>query len=221
TTILAKITDGVVIADPSGRVIYLNEAARQLLHVASPTEADDRIAKLDHPFTGLLSRDGRPLAEDELPIVRAALHGETMIGIEMRIRRSGGKETIMEGSATPVVAENGLRLGAVMTLHDVTAQRDLERQKDEFLANVSHDLRTPLTAIKASIGVVLANEQPGTPEPLHRMFVNIQLEADRMAALVSDLLELTRLQAKRVPFRPLRCDLRELALRSAREIEPL
>ncbi len=221
TTILGKITDGVVIADPSGRAIYLNETARQLLQIASPTEAADRITKLDHPFAGLLSRDGRPLAEDELPIVRAALHGETIIGAEMRIRRAGGKETIMEGSATPVVTETGLRLGAVMTLHDVTAQRDLERQKDEFLANVSHDLRTPLTAIKASIGVVLANEQPGTPEPLHRMFVNIQLEADRMAALVSDLLELTRLQAKRVQFRPLRCDLRDLVLRSAREIEPL
>lgn len=220
-TILGKITDGVVIADPSGRVIYLNDAARQLLQIASPNEARDRIANFDHPFVGLLSRDGHPLSEDELPIVRAALHGETIIGSEMQIRRADGKETIMEGSATPVVAENGLRLGAVMTLHDVTAQRDLERQKDEFLANVSHDLRTPLTAIKASIGVVLANEQPGTPEPLHRMFVNIQLEADRMAALVSDLLELTRLQAKRVQFRPHHCDLRDLVLRSAREIEPL
>ena len=72
--------------------------------------------------------------------------------------------------------------GAVLTLHDVTAQRALERQKDEFLANVSHDLRTPLAAIKASIGVVLANEPPGTPEPLHRMFVNIDRAADRMGA---------------------------------------
>ncbi len=221
TTILAKITDGVVIADPSGRAVYLNEAARRLLQVAAPDAANDRISKLDHPYSGLLSRDGHPLTDDELPIVRAAVHGETVIGTEMRIRRAGGKETVMEGSATPVVTENGLRLGAVMTLHDVTTQRDLERQKDEFLANVSHDLRTPLTAIKASIGVVLANEQPGTPEPLHRMFVNIQIEADRMAALVSDLLELTRLQAKRVQFRPVHCDLRDVVLRSAREIEPL
>jgi signal transduction histidine kinase len=97
----------------------------------------------------------------------------------------------------------------------------LERQKDEFLASVSHDLRTPLTAIKASIGVVLANEPPGTPEPLHRMFVNIERAADRMAHLVVDLLELTRLQAGRVELRPVCCDLCELARRSAHAIEPL
>src|SRR6266516_6632630 len=106
-------------------------------------------------------------------------------------------------------------------IRDITAQRSLEREKDEFLGNVSHDLRTPLAAIKASIGVVLANEPPGTPEPLHRMFVNIDLAADRMAKLVADLLELTRLQAGRAQLRADRCDLRTVALRSARAIEPL
>ena len=108
-----------------------------------------------------------------------------------------------------------------MTLHDVTAQRDLEQRKDEFFANVSHDLRTPLTAIKASIGVVLANEPPDTSEPLHRLLTNIDLAADRLVSMVSDLLELTRLQAHRVQFQPRLCDLRDIAHHSARSIEPL
>jgi PAS domain S-box-containing protein len=220
-TILGKIADGVVIANPSGHVIYLNETARRLLLASDKSSAPDQILSHDHPFAGLLSKDDRPLREDELPIVRAALHGETVIGAEMRTQTATGQEMVFEGSAAPVVGDSGVRLGAVMTLHDVTAQRNLERQKDEFLANVSHDLRTPLTAIKASIGVVLANEPPGIPEPLHRMFVNIQLAADRMAVLVSDLLELTRLQAKRVQFQPVNCDLRDIARRSARSIEPL
>src|SRR6266516_2532289 len=106
-------------------------------------------------------------------------------------------------------------------IRDITAQRSLEREKDEFLGNVSHDLRTPLAAIKASIGVVLANEPPGTPEPLHRMFVNVELAADRMAKLVDDLLELGRLQAGQVRLRVDRCDLRALVQRTARSVEPL
>jgi signal transduction histidine kinase len=100
-------------------------------------------------------------------------------------------------------------------------RQELERQKDEFLANVSHDLRTPVAGIKASIGVVLANEPPDTPEPLHRMLVNIDLAANRMAKLVADLLELTRLRAGRVLLHPVQIDLREVAVRSVRGIEPL
>jgi len=101
------------------------------------------------------------------------------------------------------------------------AREAAERLKDEFVANVSHDLRTPVTAIKASVGVVLANEPPGFPAPLHRMLVNADLAADRLEALVSDLLELTRLQAGRVPFAPERQDLRALARRAAAAVEPL
>jgi PAS domain S-box-containing protein len=101
------------------------------------------------------------------------------------------------------------------------ARTEAERLKDEFLANVSHDLRTPVAAVKASIGVILANEPPGTPEPLHRLLVNIDLASDRMVKLVSDLLELTRLQADRVRLERDWHDLRLPALRASRSIEAL
>jgi PAS domain S-box-containing protein len=192
--ILGQIADAVLIADRTGRITFINQAARRLHGLAPDLEFANGITNGYH----LLTPDGRPYPPQERPLVRAALRGETVIDAELRIRRADGTEVIALGSATPVVAEDGTQLGAVLTLHDVTAQRALERQKDEFLANVSHDLRTPLAGIKASIGVVLANEPPSTPGPLHRMFVNIDLAADRMSSLVADLLELARFQAGRV-----------------------
>jgi PAS domain S-box-containing protein len=215
--ILRQIVDGVMIADPTGRITFANEAARRLHGMADPSRAADGQSA---PFQ-LLTLDGEPYPPARRPLVRAAVHGETVVNAELRIRAQDGTETVVQSSATPVLAENGTRLGAVVTLHDVTAQRALERQKDEFLSNVSHDLRTPVTAIKASIGVVLANEPAGTPEPIHRMLVNIDLAADRMAQLVADLLELARLQAGRAQLQPAQTDLRALALRVARAIEPL
>ncbi|MBI3965559.1 MAG: hypothetical protein HY329_07990, partial [Chloroflexi bacterium] len=86
---------------------------------------------------------------------------------------------------------------------------------------ISHDLRTPLTAIKASIGVVLANEPPGMPEPLHRMLLNIEHGADRMGRLVADLLELARIRAGRARPQLALCDLHELVRRTAEHVEPL
>jgi signal transduction histidine kinase len=108
-----------------------------------------------------------------------------------------------------------------MTIYDVTAQRTLEGRKDEFFANVSHDLRTPLAAIVASIGVVLANEPVDMPAPLHHMLVNTEQAAERMAGLVDNLLDLTRMQAGRVQLLRAHHDLRELAQRMAGAIEPL
>jgi signal transduction histidine kinase len=100
-------------------------------------------------------------------------------------------------------------------------RRDLERQRDEFFSSVSHDLRTPVAAIKAAIGVVLANEPSNMPPALHRLLGNIDMAADELARLIEDLLEVARLQAGRVELWRSSVDLREVVARAVRALEPL
>jgi PAS domain S-box-containing protein len=214
---LGQIADAVLIADPQGCVTFANAAAQRLFGRPALAHATDA-CELPWP---LHTTRGEPLASDDHPLTRAARCGAASVEDEWTIPRAGGATAIVQGSAVPVLADDGTRLGAVLTLRDVTAQRDLERQREEFFANASHDLRTPLMAIKAAIGVVLANEPPGTPAPLRRMFTNIDGAADEMARLVEDLLELARLRAGRALFAPLLRDLREVAEQAARTIEPL
>src|SRR5262249_25754016 len=90
----------------------------------------------------------------------------------------------------------------------------------EFISHVSHDLRTPLAAIKASIGVVLANEPPGTPEPLSRMFRNIDRAADQLNAMIANLSESVRLRGGRDALRCELTELNELMHRVVRLAEP-
>jgi phosphoserine phosphatase RsbU/P len=102
-----------------------------------------------------------------------------------------------------------------------SARAELERQRDEFFSSVSHDLRTPVAAIKAAIGVVLANEPANMPAPLHRLLGNIDLAADELTKLIEDLLEIARLQAGRVTLWRMPVDLRDVVKRAAHAIEPL
>jgi PAS domain S-box-containing protein len=209
--ILGQIADGVLIGDQHGRIVFANVAACDLL--GRPAEV------LVGTFLGQIARVAH--SDEPTPLARAALTGERIDEVELQIRRPDGTTSIAEGSATPVLAEDGGRIGAVLTFRDVTARRELERQKEVFFADASHNLRTPVATIKASVEVVLENEPADLPEPLHRLLANIDREADRMSTLVDDLLDLARLEAGRLRFTPIRCDLRSIAERAARSIEPL
>jgi signal transduction histidine kinase len=194
--VLRRVADGVATLDPAGRVTFLNRAARELLGAGA----------------------GELAAH---PLAAAALRGEAVVDAELTLERAGRPAAVVLGSATPVALADGRPLGAVLTLRDVTAARAQERERDEFFANVSHDLRTPVAVIRSSLGVVLANAPPELAPALRRMVVNADQAAERLAGLVADLLELARARAGRVVLRRARVDLRALARRAAGQVEPL
>lgn len=200
----------MLIAKPEGRVTFANPTAYQFFGYPAGNPAAGLTWALHDQTTALAARRAP-----------AGLRRVARRGDRFRWRVDdpppGSATTIVQGSAVPVLADDATRLGAVLTLRDVTTQRDLERQKEEFFANASHDLRTPLMAIKAAIGVVIADVRPPPPLPRsRRMFTNIDGAADEMARMVEDLLELARLRAGRALFSPLLRDLREVAERAAR-----
>jgi signal transduction histidine kinase len=218
--ILRQIADGVIIINQQAAITFANLVAQRLYAAAGiALHAGQRIGAFP-----LLTSTGELYPRDALPLVRALATGEPVVDVEWRLRRPGQPahdDIWIQGSATPVYTEDSALLGAVLTFREVTAARAHAQQKEEFFANASHDLRTPLAAIKASIGVVLANEPPGVTPPLHRLLQNIDQAASEMARLVDDLLELARLESGQTRLRLARHDLRELAQHAAEAIAPL
>jgi PAS domain S-box-containing protein len=135
--ILSQIVDGVIIADPAGRVTFINDAALRL-HGATNEHA---LTAHEGLISQALTLDGQVSPPHELPLARAVFRDETVVAAEWRIRRPDATEIIAQGSATPVVAEDGQRLGAVLVLRDITTQRMLEHQKDDLLAARDQALR--------------------------------------------------------------------------------
>jgi phosphoserine phosphatase RsbU/P len=154
----------------------------------------------------------------DIPIV--VMSGLDDQALAVRAVHEGAQDYLVKGHADGGVILRSLRY-AIERSRLQQAQRDLERQKDEFFSSISHDLRTPVAAIKAAVGVVLANEPEGMPAALHRMLVNIDLASDELSGLIENLLQAARLQSGRVDVWVADADLRDVVMRSVRAVEPL
>ena len=152
------------------------------------------------------------------PIV--VLSGSDDEDLAVRAVQEGAQDYLVKGRVDGGTILRSIRY-AIERGRLEAARRQLERQRDEFFSSVSHDLRTPVAAIKAAVGVVLANEPANMPAALHRLLGNIDLAADELATLIEDLLEIARLQAGRVELWRAEVDVRDVVNRAVRAIEPL
>lgn len=168
--------------------------------------------------TGLETFERVHTAAPDVPVV--VLSGLDDEAVAIRAVHQGAQDYLVKGQVDGGTIVRSMRY-AIERQRLEAARAELERQRDEFFSSVSHDLRTPVAAIKAAIGVVLANEPQNMPPSLHRLLGNIDLAADELAKLIEDLLDMARLQAGRVELWRSRLDLRDVVSRAVRSIEPL
>jgi two-component system phosphate regulon sensor histidine kinase PhoR len=179
SAILRSMIEGVAVIDSRERVVFCNRAFAEILNLDAAR------------------CEGRPLVElvrqaDLLDLARRALtsadslQGSLIIG------------TVMPRSfavtATPVKALEPAANGAVIVLHDITELRRLERVRQDFVANVSHEFKTPLTAIQGFAETLLGGALED--EKNNRRFLEIIRDhASRLGRLTDDLLKLARIEA--------------------------
>jgi signal transduction histidine kinase len=107
-------------------------------------------------------------------------------------------ERVIRSYSAPVRDDAGQVLGSVTVLRDATRDQELDRLKSEFLTVVSHELQTPLTAIKGALELVLDDDTGQLTRVQRRFLETIERNSTRLVGLVGDLLDLSRLEAGRV-----------------------
>lgn len=194
-------SDGIVLIDPEGTVLSLNRAARLLL-------AGVRENPVGRPY-------GEVLRDYELnDLVARVLEGASPLGrfVELgRPRRTVQAEaSLLQGPDRPLVA---------LILRDITELRRTETIRRDFVANVSHDLRTPIAALRALVETLLdgALADPMVAQDFLR---RIATEVDHLARLVDQLLELTKAESGQLQLARVPTDLVELARATLRRFEP-
>ncbi len=177
--VLSGMVEGVIAVDENECVVHMNQAAGAILYTSPATSIGKRIWEVTRV---------RAVMETISDTIRDAEE----ITCEARIV-ARPEDRILKLNAAPLRDSKSALVGAVLVLHDVTALRRLERVRRDFVANVSHELKTPITNIKGFVET-LRDDLCDEPEQTDRFLGIIARNADRLHAIIEDLLSLSRLE---------------------------
>ncbi len=191
--ILQSIADGVVVTDAEGRIILINAAAERILgtrqravlsqdvrNVFAIFEAGER----EEMLRAMEDLAANPTAERDTPTI---IHSTLAM-----------EQTTVSAHLAPVFTSRGEFVGIVSVIRDITREVQADIAKTEFVSTVSHELRTPLTSIKGYTDLLMAGAM-GPLTPGQTQFVSIIYNnANRLTALIDDLLDISRIESGRV-----------------------
>ena len=174
--IMQYMSDGIIAFDPNGKILLINEVAKEFLQVEDEIQInfDDYFGKLfDDIYLG-----------DFLYLYK-----------ERRVERVAElNDSTYKFCFGTFLFENNKPGGVIVSVQDITKQQKLEKSRREFVANVSHELKTPITTIKSYVETIMENELDRETELNFLDVVN--KESDRMTRLIQDLLTLSRLDGR-------------------------
>ena len=188
-TILLHMTDGIIAVNTEGKIIHINPAARELLNVKEGTKTFDEVFK--------------PINIDIN--LEKVIYLENWTSSEKKVNIDDKTINLF---FAPYKNENDRPDGVIVVIQDITEHEKLNSMRKQFVADVSHELKTPITSILGYTETIIENE---LDEETNKKFLSrISEEAERMANLVSDLLTLSRYDTAKKKVEKTEFDLGEL-----------
>jgi two-component system phosphate regulon sensor histidine kinase PhoR len=176
--VLASMVEGVLAVDNQERVLNLNQAASQFLGV-TPGQATGRSLP-----EVIRNSQLQQFVSQSLQSVQT-LEGDIVL--------AGEQERYLQAHGTALRDARGQRIGALIVLNDVTRLRRLENVRRDFVANVSHELKTPITLIQGFLET-LQEGALKNPQEAQRFLDIMSKQADRLNRIIEDLLSLSRIE---------------------------
>ncbi|MCI0651823.1 MAG: cell wall metabolism sensor histidine kinase WalK [Planctomycetes bacterium] len=192
--ILGGMIEGVVAVDRDECVVHMNDAASRILGTSAEESAGRKIWEVCR------------IREICDTLSRALTSGDVQKGEARRMQKP--RDQVIEVHAAPLRDSENALVGAVAVLHDVTELRMLAGVRQDFVANVSHELKTPIAAIRG-LAETLAEDNAMPEETQKRFMVKIHNQSLRLSTLVMDLLTLARLDTDEGLLEAQPLDLRE------------
>lgn len=176
---LASMVEGVMALDSEGKILNLNKSAAHLFELSSEAAVGKSLGEVARHIQ-LQQFVERVLKSD--------------VVMEEEIRFMNEEEHTLQVHGTRLLNAQGNSLGALLVMNDVTRLKRLETVRQDFVANVSHELKTPITSIKGFVET-LQNGAMEDKEERMRFLGIVHRQAERLASIIEDLLSLSRLEA--------------------------
>jgi signal transduction histidine kinase len=211
SALIDSTIDGICLTDEDGEVLISNRPLRRIsVEVGLPLSGT-----VPERLLAVADKMAEPERYRERMRELAKVTGSSTID-EFEIAGTG---RVFRGYTAPVSNPDGSFAGRIWTLREVTADRELDRMRDAFVATVSHELRTPLTSISGFLEMMQEEEQELGESGRHYLEV-IRRGTERLHALVEDLLLIAQIEAKRVELQLGPVDVAELTSRSVESMRP-
>ncbi|OME77935.1 PAS domain-containing sensor histidine kinase [Paenibacillus sp. FSL A5-0031] len=191
-SVLDNMINGIVMIDLNGKIVLMNRRAEEVLGFSARELVGRHYAEAKQQYE--LSQ-----------MIQEGLKSKQHLREEITFYFP--EERLLELNLVPIHPEGNDFSGVLLVLQDVSAIRRLERMRSEFVANVSHELKTPITAVKGFAETLLGGAV--NDEETARSFLQIIFdESDRLNRLIGDILELSKIESRRVPlvFSPVEVD---------------
>jgi len=178
TAVLSSMVEGVIAVDMDERIISINRAAARIFENLPENLLNRSIPEaIRNP--------------DLQKFIKKALSSKENIEEDITVYQKG--ERILYVHNTPLQDPDGQRSGILVVLNDVTHLRKLENMRKDFAANVSHEIKTPLTAIKGFVET-LRTEECADPKETDRFLAIIEKHVNRLTAIIEDLMKLSKIE---------------------------
>ncbi len=176
--VLASMVEGVVAVDSQERILHVNEAAARFFQQSARQMKGRSIQELMRI----------PELHD---MIRTTLDKGTKVEGDVTLYQSGAQ--VLNTHCTPLADADGARIGVLLVMNDVTQLRRLENMRRDFAANVSHEIKTPLTAIRGFVETLLGGDVED-PKEIRKFMGIIDKHVQRLSAIIDDLMKLSRLE---------------------------
>jgi PAS domain S-box-containing protein len=186
---IEQSADGVMIIDSRWRITTFNRAMEQL----TGWSREEAIGRPCAEVLGIQNLQGVNICLSDCPLQRLPFAANPVV--EGRLHTRDGRELFVQSRYAPQRGPKGQFLGAIANVRDVTLQKQEEALQNTFISVISHELKTPVSIIKGFAGTLRREDASFSAEQYREGLDLIEDEADRLARLIQDLLDVSRLTA--------------------------